>query len=464
MKAVTKKKVYDFIKENALLEKGDIIVAGVSGGADSMCMLRLLMELKEELALKIIVAHVDHGIRGLEAKADAEFVKDFCSLNNIIFEQANTNIPELAKSTGTSCEEAGRNFRYDFFKQTAVKYHSGKIAVAHNSGDNAETVMFNIFRGSGIGGLKGILPKRVLKDEKGNEFLLVRPILILNRSEIEGYLKNLGQEYRTDRTNLEEDYSRNRIRNSILPLIKENINSNVEGHIERLSFQAAETDDYLNTQADSVMHFVNLKDAGNDRKCEINCEGIAGLHSVIRKILIRRAFEMVSGRLKDVEEKHIREIDGLLFKQTGRKLSMPYGITARKEYGNIVLEKTAEKTATSGFDIGIEVMPRNELAGDIPRKKEEKWFDFDKIGSMPRVRTMKSGDYMIIGPKKQKKSLNRFMIDNKIPLSDRNNILLLAEGSHILWVAGYRQDESSLIDESTKRVLVAKIINTEKVK
>ena len=464
MKATIKRKVSGFIKENSLLEYGDTVIAGVSGGADSMCMLGILLALRDEFDLTVIVAHIDHGIRGSEAQADAEFVCSYCRERDIPFESIRADIPGIALKTGTTLEEAGRNFRYKFFTEMAGKYHAQKISVAHNSGDNAETVLFNIFRGSGIGGLKGILPKRSIKDSDGNTFLLIRPVLCLKRSEIEGFLEENGQEYRTDSTNLEESYSRNRIRKSILPMAEEYINSNVEGHIGALSRQAEEIEDYLFGMTDSEMKIVRFSESPLGKKCEINCEGLDSLHPVIGKRVLRRAFEMVSGRLKDVEETHILKIYELSGKQTGRKLSMPYGITARKEYENIILENADNPGIEEEIGISLEIKQRESLPPEIPRGSEEKWFDYDKIGSGPKVRTWESGDYIIIGSEKHRKSLSRFMIDSKIPSAKRHEIPLLADGDHILWVAGYRQDESCLIDGSTKNVLVAKIIRTEKVK
>lgn len=458
----TEKKVFDYINEYGLIKEGDSIVAGVSGGADSMCMLLLLMRYREICDFTLTVAHVDHGIRGEEAKADAGFVRDFCAKHGIGFELGEADILRIAKDTGTTCEEAGRNFRYEFFARTAEKYGAEKIATAHTKGDNAETVLFNIFRGSGIKGLKGIIPKRALKQKNGEAFTVIRPVLCLSREEIEAYLEEKGQAYKTDATNSEDTYSRNRLRNRILPEIKEYINNGVYSHIESLSLQAAETMDYIEQQTDVYMDACEyMRDAsGHITGCRIDCKMTCGLHPVLRKSIIRRAFEQVAGRLKDVEEVHISDIDGLYGKQSGRKLSMPYGITAVKEYDTICL-KTKETVQDQKADdisrtVSISIHDRAELRQDIPKGKNEKWFDYEKMQGTPTVRTMEPGDYLLIGPEKHKKSLNRFMIDNKIPKDERDSIPLLAVGNHVVWVVGYRQDESCLVTSGTKKVLVAK--------
>lgn len=460
MRQNTEKKVFDYIKKYNLIKEGDKLIAGVSGGADSMCMLMLLLELKKSMDITIVVAHIDHGIRGAEAKADAGFVKSFCEDHGIGFELAEADIPAIVGETGLSLEEAGRNYRYEFFCHTAEKYGAGKIAVAHTKGDHAETVLFNIIRGSGIKGLKGISPERTVKTENGGELTLIRPILTLSRDEIEEYLKETGQSYRTDSTNLEDTYSRNRLRNRIIPEIKEYINSNVTGHIESLSAQAAEAFDFIERETDRYSGAVTYAtDAdGKAVSCRIDYSVIGSLHPVLKKNILRRAFEKVAGKLKDVEETHIIAIDDLYGKQSGKKLSMPYGITAKREYDSIVLQKETGQDTEDDFSdtVTMYVVPRSELSEKIPKVKDEKWFDAGLMAGKPEVRTRKDGDYLLIGKEKHKKSLNRFLIDNKIPPEERDRIPVLAVGSHVLWVIGYRQDESCLITPGTESVLVVK--------
>ena len=458
-------KVLEYVKSLKLVEPGDKIIAGVSGGADSMCMLQMLIELKRHLDFELIVSHVNHGIRGEEAERDAEFVEGFCTDNGLKFELANADVPKLSKEMGTSLEEAGRDFRYRFFLELALKYGANKIAVAHNSDDNAETVLFNIFRGSGIGGLKGILPKRDIKAKDGSIVTLIRPVLILSRQEIEEFLKEIGQTYCTDSTNCQEEYSRNRIRNSILPMARENINANVFGHIGALSRQAAEVFEYMELETDkNADALCACKDnSGNALGTAVDCERLLKLHPAIRKNLLRRAIGMEAGRLKDVEEIHIEDLDELLRKQSGKRISLPYGIVAIKEHGRILLTKNLEDKAELPDNVDLQVFDREMLGDDIPKEKDLKWFDFEKIGGWPVLRYPMDGDYLIIGREKHKKSLNRFMIDSKIPLLQRGKVPVLAVGNHVIWVLGYRQDDSGLITASTKKVLVARIITTEKV-
>ena len=456
----TFEKASRYIKKQELLKSGDRVIAGISGGADSMCMLLILLSLKQELDLDIIVAHVNHGIRGEEAKRDAYFVEAFCTDKGLTFELANADIPRIAKETGTTSEEAGRNYRYSFFCELAEKYRAEKIAVAHNSDDNAETVLFNIFRGSGIGGLKGILPKRSISG-KDSKYTLIRPVLALSRAEIEEGLKEAGQDFCTDRTNSEDTYARNRLRNTILPMARDNINANVYGHIESLSRQAALVYDFIEQETDKYASCINPVTDEDGRKTGVSIDipSLEKLHRVLKQSLIRRAFEMVSGKLKDVEETHIEAIEDLINKQSGKRLSLPYDIIATRVYDSIILSSEGSfETLDNVSDHGItwEICNRGDLTIEIPKEQYVKWFDYEKTGDDLEVRTCRDGDYLLIGKEGHKKSLSRFMIDNKIPLQERDKILLLATGSHVLWVVGYRQDESCFVTASTKRVLVVK--------
>ena len=225
-----------------------------------------------------------------------------------------------------------------------------------------------------------------------------------------------------------------------------------------------ETVDFIEKQTDIYMSSCEfLQDIHeNITGCRIDYRVIEGLHPVLRKSIIRRAFEKVAGRLKDVEEVHILDIDGLYGKQSGRKLSLPYGIMAIKEYDHILLKKSGilQDSGTHNVSetsaIAFSIHERSELGSQIPNDKDEKWFDYEKLGGIPEVRTQRKGDFLLIGSERHKKSLNRFMIDNKIPQDERNSISVLAIGSHVIWVIGYRQDESCLITSETEKVLVAK--------
>ena len=233
-------KVLSTIKKFNLIEKGDKIVLGVSGGPDSISMLNILNSIRNDkklhLSFDIIVAHVNHNIRE-EAIDDQKFVEDFCKKIDVPCYVKSIDIPQISKNQKIGEEEAGRNARYQFFDEVLEKEHANKIAIAHNKNDKIETIIMNVFRGSGIAGLKGIEPI------KNNKY--IRPLIECERTEIEQYCKDEGIEPRIDRTNFENEYTRNKIRNIVIPYIKKNFNPNIIETMDRLSDLVKEEDEYL---------------------------------------------------------------------------------------------------------------------------------------------------------------------------------------------------------------------------
>jgi tRNA(Ile)-lysidine synthase len=228
-------KVFKYIREKGLIKKNDHIIAGVSGGADSVCLLLLLIEMKREWNLKIHVVHVHHGIGGKEADEDAAFVEKLCKEKQLSFSCHYVDIPKVSQTEGISCEEAGRQERYRIFNQVMKEKTAYKIAVAHNLNDNSETILWNLFRGTHIKGLGGIAP------ENG---VLIRPILCLTREEIEEWLEEKEIDYRKDSTNDQEIYTRNRIRKNILKEARENINFRSLEHIAGAGEALREIEEY----------------------------------------------------------------------------------------------------------------------------------------------------------------------------------------------------------------------------
>lgn len=472
----TIKKLSDYIKTNNLISVGDRILAGVSGGADSVCLLAVLCELRNEYGLSLKVVHINHGIRRETALRDERFTAELCRELGVEYECVSGDIPRIAAQTHTGCEEAGRNFRYETFGRLAEEGNFNKIAIAHNSDDNAETVLFNIFRGSGLSGIRGIRPSRSM----GSSWI-IRPILCLSRAEIEEFLNKRNISWCTDETNLENDYSRNVIRNCIMPTVREELNSAAVEHIAGLSAQAAELEDFLHCMVEEEVkkcQFSYADDIGaaGDKaaagatgatekefeavSCRIEDSHINSLHPVVQKALIRECFGRLSKSLKDVENVHIGQIAALTRNQVGRKLNLPYGIEAEKSYDAVILRKKTEnlsKCIENNIEITYTVRPKSGLSAEFPKNDCIQWFDYDKIQNGLQVRCRQAGDYILIGKGALRKALNRYMIDAKIPAELRDSLLLLADGSHILWIPGYRRDDSCYVTEETKTVLIAEI-------
>ena len=237
-------KVYKFIKDNKMFDSCKNVVVGISGGADSVCLLIVLIHVIRmgKYNIKITGVHVNHGIRGSEAKRDEEFAKALCEKYNVNFKAVSVDVPKLAKERKLSEEEAGRIARYEIFNTIAAQYgyDTTRIAVAHHINDQAETVLMNMFRGSSLTGLAGIKPVR---DN------VIRPLICVERREIEAFLTECGEGFITDSTNLDNEYTRNKIRNTLIPFVQNNINELAPKHICAVAQDISEADTFFTKMA-----------------------------------------------------------------------------------------------------------------------------------------------------------------------------------------------------------------------
>ena len=442
-------KVLSYMKENKMVEAGETVVIGVSGGADSVCLLHMLAKNRELLGIKLVAVHIHHGIRGQTADRDAIFVEEMCHMENVPFYLYRYNIPSLAKERGMSEEEAGRYARYEAFNQCLkdnCKDSYGKIAVAHNKDDLAETMLFNLIRGAGVKGLKGITPVR---DN------VIRPVLCLERREIEEYIKVNNLKYITDETNFTEDYTRNKIRLNILPQIKDGINSQVISHLEATANSLALIDDYMENQCEQEMlKIVTVKANG----LFIEDIGFKALHKAMQGYIVKKCIYQVAGKAKDISGIHINSVLALFNMNVGKKVNLPYGIIAVKEYEgvHIYISKednsidsdkmcivdingTGEYNYCNGkVDVNLNIDEDIYNESIFIENKYTKWIQCDIMKVNLQLRTRQQGDYIVVDEKGSKKKLKDFFIDAKIPREDRDNIMLLANGSEIVWIIGYR--------------------------
>lgn len=464
-------KVKQYIDHYKMLEKGDQIIVGVSGGADSVCLFHVLLELQKEYGLTLFVIHVNHGIRGEEAFRDEEYVRELCRKEKVSFTAVYKDIPLLAKEGGMSLEEAGRKARYEVFNQYLSAYKCNKIAIAHNKNDNAETILFHMFRGSALRGLTGISPVR---DN------IIRPLLCLERWEIEAYLQERKIPYLNDSTNFALDYSRNKIRLEILKEAQA-VNKKAVSNIARAAESLTEVRGFIEKSAQKAAERILIEK--DKSSILLKAEELAAEDVVIQKEVVRKAFYLLGESLKDVEAVHVEAVLGLLDKQAGKRVNLPYGITAAREYHHIELaiEKSGAKEAagtgefTEGRQLlvpGITPLFKNGKALHatlidykknmiIPQSICTKWFDYDKIKDTVLIRFRKQGDYLCIDGKDGTKKLKSFLIDEKIPRQERDILPLLADGSHIMWIIGSRISEAYKIDENTKRILQIRLTEEE---
>ncbi len=307
-----KGKVIDTIKKYNLIEPGDKIVLGVSGGPDSISMLNILNEIKEEFKFEIYVAHVNHLIRK-EAEDDERFVQEYCIRNNIKCFVRRIDVIKIANTKKIGTEEAGRNARYEFFEEVMEKVGANKIAIAHNVNDKVETIIMNLMRGSSISGLKGIEP---IRDNK-----YIRPLIECERQKIEQYCEENKLEPRIDKTNFENDYTRNKIRNIVIPYIKKEFNPNIVETISRLSQIATDESDYIESQTDKI--YKNLLIEKGSKQIVLNLKQFNQQEKVIKSRIILLATKQLMGSTKGIEKKHIEDIIKLCQNNIGNKFLTP---------------------------------------------------------------------------------------------------------------------------------------------
>ena len=304
-------KVRKTIREYNLIEKNDSIVVGVSGGPDSMTLLSILLKLKEEYNLKIYVAHVNHMLRENAIK-DEEYVKEFCKKNNIEIFIKKANISEIAQKEKIGLEEAGRNVRYNFFEEVLKNTESNKIAIAHNLNDKVETIIMNTLRGSGVSGLKGIEAKRKK---------YIRPLIEIEKYEIEKYCIENKINPRHDESNDDNTYTRNKIRNIVIPYIKNEFNPNIIKTLNRLSEIIKEEDEYVQSETEKIFKEILLTDEKN--KIEFDPRKFNEQEKVIQKNLILLAIKKVKGSTQGIEKVNIDDIIKLCNNNIGNKLIRP---------------------------------------------------------------------------------------------------------------------------------------------
>ena len=308
-----KEKVLDTIKKYNLIEDGDKLVLAVSGGPDSMSMLNILNELKNDKVInfEISVAHVNHMIRE-EAKEDEEYVKEYCSQKNIHFYSKSIDVQKLANNNKVGTEEAGRYARYEFFDEILKITESNKVVVAHNKNDKAETIIMNIMRGSGIIGLKWIEPK------KGK---YIRPLIECERFEIEDYCKKEKLNPKIDKTNFENVYTRNKIRNIVIPYVKKEFNPNIIETLNRLSELVVDEENYIIKQVERIYKEILISE--NEKEIIIDLKSFNKQEKVIKSRIILYTITRLFGTSKEIAKVHIDDIIKLCKNNIGNKFLKP---------------------------------------------------------------------------------------------------------------------------------------------
>lgn len=453
-------KVARFMELNHMISRGDHIIVGISGGADSVCLLLILNELSKTRGFVPEAVHINHMIRGDEADRDEAYVAALCEKLGVRCHLVSRDVPGYASQYHMSLEEAGRKVRYEEFRKRAEIYPNAKIAVAHHGDDQAETVLYQIVRGSSLRGAGGIRPVR------GN---IIRPLLCVTRCEIERYLEEKNISFCVDSTNLGSDYARNKFRNKIIPYLTKEINAEAVSNINNLASDLQESYEYIYRQAEVLLDMAVTE----KHRISFPVEALIKEPPVLRREAIRIAMERLSGTVRDITRKHIEAAEELLFGNVSRQVTLPYHMTALRDYEKLVICDGDTETARD-FSYPFEDCTPGDFElkvcdsccccdGDwkIITNDYTKVLNYDKIKDTIEIRNRLPGDYITIDRNGKRKSLKEYFIDNKIPREYRDRIWLVAEGSHILWIVGYRTSEILKTDGATSRVLVVTVRRKE---
>lgn len=438
--------VLEALREYGMCTAGDTVTVGLSGGADSVCLLHLLYSLQAELSVTLQAVHVHHGIRGAAAERDAQFCRLFCEKLQIPLTVEYIDVPKISRETHESTEECGRRLRYEAFRRAAGE--NGKIATAHTADDNAETVLLNLTRGTGLRGLCGIPPVR------GN---VIRPLLFSSRAQVEQYCAENHLEYVTDETNFSDVYSRNRIRLEVMPVLK-TLNPSLLTGISGMTARLRAENEVLELQAHSLVQDCKNKNA-------IPLEPLKSAPKTIACRALQTILEEKVGAMCTAA--HIESVYALLFKNGS--VSLPSGVTVRTRQG--LLEFPCEapipewaqtlcfgdcptEVSTPAGRIKIQKYTRKDLQ-NLHKELLANAVDCAKIKGTATLRSRRAGDRFTFQKRAVSKSLKKWMNETKIPPESRNAVPILVGGDGaILWLGGAGASANAVPNDETDTFFV----------
>jgi len=446
------------IRHHGMISRRDTVLAAVSGGPDSVCMLHVLAGLQEELGIELRVAHLDHRFRGDESKGDAEFVRDLAGSLGLPCRCEEENVPRFLLANAMSKQEAARMLRYRFLITVAKQEYCQRIATAHNADDQSETVLMRVLRGAGPDGLAGIPPKR--------EGLIIRPLLECWRNEIEAYLDDRGLSYRIDRSNLESDYTRNSVRNELLPELRR-YNPRVDQALVNLGSIMVGVRDHLHRLTEEALPRV-VKSARLGQFA-LDSPSLCGYDEALQRSLIRKILEALRPDLPPPSFRHVESIAELLRRnEVGAAVELPGGVRARLEHGCLMVscgdessglvERDLELPGTTtveetGLSIEAEIFqgshaPLRELGEDTAA------FDWTALSPPLTVRGRRPGDRFRQLGMGGTKTVKQLFIDSKIAASFRDDVPIVCDSQGIVWIPGLRRSDRALVDADTRQTLV----------
>ncbi|MEW6053860.1 MAG: tRNA lysidine(34) synthetase TilS [Nitrospirota bacterium] len=453
-------KITATIKKFSMLSGGETVLAGLSGGPDSVCMLHILNGLRERYKLTLHAVYIDHGLRPGETVQEREFCKKLCDSLNLQFVAKSVEVKSFAKTQGLNMQEAARQLRYATYDETAYELRADRISLGHTADDQAETLLMRLLRGAGPTGLAGIPPVRKS---------IIRPLIDVERKEVEEFLDQQGIEYVIDSSNLRSDYLRNRIRLSLLPVIRE-FNQDIISTLAKTAAIFRDEERYFEIiVTKTLMKLISRKTAS---RIELFLAPFEIMDTAIMRRVLRRAVDETRS-LRGISFIHIEDmVEMIKHGNPGDRLYLPGGIRAIKEYSMLVL--TSEPPArldTYPLTIpGETILKEAGILLDASTEKDVQemsarqglWssfgiFDLDRLALPLTARPRKNGDFFYPAGFGKRKKLQDFFVDMKIPRDERDRVPLVVSGEDIIWVVGYRGDERFRATEKTANVLTFEV-------
>jgi len=440
------------LSRRSMLSGGETVLVGLSGGPDSVCLLTVLNTLRDELKLRLYAVYVDHGLRPGETPHEIEFCRKFCEGSSVILITRSVDVKTYAEGHDMNKQEAARDLRYEIFHEVLADIGADKIALGHTADDQIETFFMRFLRGSGPKGLSGIPPVRTK---------IIRPLIEIDRGDIERYLDAQGINPILDSSNLKGDYIRNRIRLFFIPEIKK-MNPHIVQTVSRTMDILREEENYFDILiTKTLMKLISRK---SDLRIELFLVPMVGMDTVILRRVLRRAIDETRG-LRGMSFNHIEDsIDLIKRGKAGDRLNLPKGLRIIKNYSTLVItSEMPQRLNTLAFTVPGEVVlgeikaiMRMSLEKEVDGLGDGRTtavFDADKTGTTLTIRSRKEGDFFYPRGFGRKKKLQDYFVDEKVPRDERDAIPIVAAGHDIIWIAGFRGDERFMASDETKRFL-----------
>ena len=457
-------KVKKTIQKYNLLSQDDKVVVALSGGPDSVALLDSLVKIAPKMNLSLFVAHYNHVLRGNESEKDETFCRKLSERYELTFLCGRMDITK--KQKGESPEDFYRRERYAFLNKVANKNYAQKIALGHNLQDQAHTVLLRIVRGSSLEGLKGIEPIR--------ENRYIRPLIEVSRREIIEYLSKNNVSYRKDSSNKDEKYLRNKIRARLIPLLKKEFNPKIEEDLAQTAKILRGEDDFIKTHVAQALHSDYI--IKNEKSVSMNVDYLLGLHSALRSRLFKNVLNYIITSKQAVTSKHINNVESILQNNvSGKSVSLPGSLIARREYNILILErkKPIRKKLIYKYELelgghfyirerNVDVFLKKMRPGNIDCKADDKiYMDLDKLSSPLVLRNRRNGDWIEPMGMKGRKKIKDYLIDEKVPRAQRDEIMLIADADSVVWIEKKRLSERVKITSKTRNILEVRILEKE---